>query len=334
MKKRGLLLIIALVTLLTVFLACGRKPNNGGVSFTGSGSPAVDSKSPVSGDASPAVDRMVIEPTQGVVKNDVAGDVFSTYESEYLGLRITFNPSWVPFNSQDSLDVWGSSMGIPVPYEMSESTSADINLDVLAFTRAVNSSIAIFFERHDSEHQPTVQEVIEKASRGIEHMGGLAFSVPGTIRIGQHDWHSFCTETKGNDTTIMQLHFINIQDGFIRIIMITYTNGADSIDDIMAMFSNLSEPVRTPPVQQPNELVGTWVNEARGYSIVFDPNGQGERRIPGQEVEPFEWGTIGSYDLFTDYGTIIYRSWYMVDGDMLTIANPMNPSYIEAYIRT
>ena len=157
-------------------------------------------------------------------------------------------------------------------------------------------------------------------------MGGQFVNISGTTKIGSFDWHSFGTEWERGGVTMHQRHFINIQGGFLRIIMITYEDGAESAEDILAMFSNLSEPAETPPVKQPHDLVGTWLAESGSYSFIFEPNGNGERQIFGQETEPFTWGAVGDYELFTDYEWIIYRHWYTLEGDVLTIHNPMNPS--------
>ena len=314
MFKKLLAPIVALSMLMALLSACGGNPVQETVT---------DSPVPMG---------QIVEPTRGIVENNVVGEVFSSFESEYLGLRFTLTPSWVPFTDQGSLDSWAYSMGILTPFGTPE-YGDDVMLDILAFTRATNSSVAILYKRHDSNYQPSVSQVIDEAAAEIEAAGGYYVDTTGTVKIGSNDWNFFSAQINRDGVTTYQRHFINIQGGFVRIIMITYDDAAESVDDILAMFSDMSEPEKTPPIHHPSELVGEWLIDGGGYSIVFNSGGHGERRISGQDTEPFEWGAVGNYDLFTDYEWIIYRHWYTLEGDVLTIVNPMNTSYTEVFSR-
>ncbi|MCL2579293.1 MAG: hypothetical protein FWE32_04600 [Oscillospiraceae bacterium] len=163
----------------------------------------------LSRDSQSAPEQAARIPTRGVWREGV-------FTSEYLGLTFQMPQDWTASMDPD----------------VRELTDAEI-FGTIATSPNEDASVHILFRRLHflilgiDEHE-YMASVAEQA--------GVDFDSFGMRRIGRYDWHVYGTVAGGNN---FGRYFINIDDGFVRVISFLYTDQSKSLEEMLALFSPL-----------------------------------------------------------------------------------------------
>ena len=146
----------------------------------------------------------------------------NVYTNEYLGLRFVMPAGWV--------------------------AATDDAYYLMAMNFLTVASIQVLFDRleYPFSAMSTDEFIAEyfKLMMGIVEMFEIEiYLVPGTTRIGNYDWYSYEFSGEYFGMTMSSRRFINIHEGFSRTIIITYTDISESLEEILAMFSGLNDPI-------------------------------------------------------------------------------------------
>jgi len=269
----------------------------------------------------------VVEPTRGVWDDHV-------YTSEYLGLRFVAFPGWNVSTDAEIAELMGMAAELFAEAGTELPEDAEEFVDMMVINALTGSNVQIIFERHGGRRAPTRENVIEAITEQLAEVDGRVTDIPGTTRIGAHDWYSFSTELDMAGMTVSGRQFFNIYEGYIRVIVITIMPGSDTLEDILEKFIGLNDPIpEFPEEEYADVLFGTWAwDEWDEYELTFQGDGQGIRGVPGQ-MESFEWRTEGD-DHLVILTEVMEESWtFSVVGDVLTIDSRQVPGLTYSYIR-
>jgi len=133
-------------------------------------------------------------------------------------------------------------------------------------------------------------------------------------------------------------HFVNVHNGFARIIQIFYNGEDERVGNVLEMFFDLDDPLPEPPIvpqlEHATELIGTWRwDEDQTYAYHFYENGRGVRGFFGWHVYDIFWRTIGDDFLLIDTGLGIERWTFSITGDALIIENRQVGEMVYNFIR-
>jgi len=302
MKSKATLLILSLVMAIGVLAACNALNN-----------------------------FIVIDPTRG----SWDGYVFT---SEHLGFRFVLPPGW---NSATDAEI-AMTMGISAA--MLENMDAEMpeNLDTLIdmMATSLDGSIVILqFVRLGPGRPPSMDDVLTEMA---EDSGATGFYVDtgerGTVTIGAHEWEYFDTEFGGMGVTQYGRQYINIQNGFMRQIIVgTFDLSnpirSDILDWVAGLEGSLPERPEPPAIEHSAALFGTWEWDMdASFTYEFNPDGTGIRGGAGIPLEEFEWRTEGDH-LIMDV-PLMMESWtFTIVDDVLTIDSNQVPGLSWNYIR-
>ncbi|MCL2401922.1 MAG: hypothetical protein FWC90_04695 [Oscillospiraceae bacterium] len=343
MKKKIFALAAALVLMLTILTACAEnapaevpatEPPTEVVETTEPEVPEADAYDEVDEDEAPPTRR-----GRGPVRGLWEGNVFT---SEYLGLRFVMPFDWSAADDADIAGLMGvgadvmAISGIEIPGEFWDMFDLVAVFDMVAANPLTGTSVQIVFERLMFPLRGiSTAEYVEATVHQLERAGiSVNLDFPGTVRIGDYDWYSF--------GTVMEMplgmvaygrQFINVQDGFGRIIGITGNDPEASVNEVLAMIISLDDPIpeqiipEAVAAEHTEALVGTWAwDEDGAYTYVFYADGRGTRGFPWM-TEEFEWRTEGDDHLMITTGiSIMVESWtFTISDDVLTIDSRQVP---------
>jgi len=277
-------------------------------------------------------------PVRGVWDDNV-------YTNEYLGFRFVMPSGWVASTDYEIADMMGmvydllAAEGDELAEELWKTAGLTTIHEMMVTNVYTGANIQIAYERIISPYADlSALEYLEIMSMQIEDIGLVVDINPsGMTRIGAHEWYSLETvmETSGRNLSVSQL--INILDGFVRIVTITYNEENCSLDELLSMFIGMGEPIpeTAPPAprEHAQELVGTWLwGMDATYSYEFNADGTGTRGFK-DSIEDIEWRTEDSGYLFV-YCNLTIESWiYSIEEDVLTIESLQTPGMIYRYNR-
>lgn len=256
------------------------------------------------------------------------------FTSEYLGLRFVLPLNWAASTDSEIAALTGiaasamGSAGIEIPDD------AEVFHDMMATNPITGSNVQIIFERNAGFlglglFALSRDAVIEAVTEQIGDMNGRVTDIPGTTRIGNYDWYSFGTELDMMGMTIPGRQFFNIHEGYIRLIIITTMPDSETLEEVLANFIGLNDPIPEPAQPERAEaLIGTWEWDANDdYTYAFNADGTGTRGLSA-DPESFEWSTDG------DHLMIGFESWtFTIEGDVLTIDSRQVDGMTFSYIR-
>ena len=275
-------------------------------------------------------------PTRGVWRDGV-------YTSEYLGLRFVLLSGWTASTDEqiaaitDMIPGMMGELGSDLPPAAWEMAGITTFHEMMA--GGFSANIQIVFERL----MPPMTNITaaQYAEIAVAQMTALGIGTvmdpgQGITRIGAYDWISLGTAIDMGPFTAYGRQFINVHDGFVRIIIITYTENSETVDEILSMFIGLNDPVPHVPqleMELDSTLLGTWAWDTdAGYTYVFNTDGTGRRGFPGL-IEQFEWMTEGADHLMI-HTAIMVESWsYTISGNVLTIDSRQVPGMTFSYMR-
>ena len=277
--------------------------------------------------------------------------VDNMYINEYLNLRFMMPHGWAAAYDEDIAELAGlgadvlAGAGHELSAEFWEAADILVLIDMLAADPFGGVSVQVIYERMVFPfNRLSEAEYIQRSISDIEPIGN-AYALPGTTRIGDYDWHAvrFALDAFGGE--VVNLSFVNIQDGFARMILITYNMAVVSspADEILARFSSLDTPApppdEAPPAPEPEALdealIGAWVwEQVESYILVFEADGQGVRGYYPDDLESFTWRTYPSDDHLIITLGFIQESWtYTIVGDVVTIDSRQVPGMTFSYVR-
>jgi|GEM_PF-4300006 len=187
----------------------------------------------------------ITEPVRGNWQGNV-------YTSEYLNLRFTMAGDWAlpTIDEHISIDVeledLAGEEAITIIQTWCVNTytgefrwQSATEMDMVAVNTHTYASVQILFERLPHGSRVRAQGYLEAVAERMEESGINTIEIPDTTEIGGYEWHSLRIERNTDDAMFYSQQFVNIRDGFARIIVITYFTEYDSVEDILAMFSAL-----------------------------------------------------------------------------------------------
>ena len=169
------------------------------------------------------------------------------FTNEYLGLTFTRPIFWGPASDEEIAELMGLGLEI-----LEAETDMDIDIDtimemanILVFHDMMTAnpftgaSVQILFERLPfPANRLSTPEYIELAAENIAVTGmEVNLDFPGTTRIGNYYWYSFQTPMEVLGENVYVRHFVTVQNGFARTIIIIYSEETESLEEILAMFS-------------------------------------------------------------------------------------------------
>ena len=333
MKKRMLIPAILLALVLALALtACGDNAPAAPETPAAPNAPA-DPAPPA--DTNDNGDEEVGTATRGAWDDNV-------YTNYYLGLRFVKPAGWVAATEAEIAEMMGlgadmlSAVGGDIPAEFWDAAGLLLAHDMMAINPFSGANVQIIYERLVFPNtRISAAQYIETATEQLEAMGAEITKFPGTTRIGSYDWHSLRTEIDMGFVIGYSRQFVNVLDGFARMIIVTYFDTSEQADDIMAMFIGLNDPIpEAPAAEHAQELIGAWEwDYDETYVLTFYADGSGTRGFT-ELIEEFEWRTEGGDHLLLDTGLILESWTFTISDDVLTIDNRQIPGLEFSYIRS
>ncbi|MCL2353355.1 MAG: hypothetical protein FWC69_01845 [Defluviitaleaceae bacterium] len=162
----------------------------------------------------------------------------NVYTNEYLGLRFEAPADWHVFSDARIALAQGISSDM---FEIDNLADIDTLLtDMLVTCEETGTSVQVIFERLPLRSM-TVEGYMEVGSQSLVEVGATVNILPGTTTIGRYEWHSLETEMDmGFGVAAYGRQFVNVSDGFARLITITYFEGGSAVvEDVLARFSEI-----------------------------------------------------------------------------------------------
>jgi hypothetical protein len=166
----------------------------------------------------------------------------NVWTSEYLGITVTLEDNWLYATDEEIAALMGigsdalAAQGLELDFELA--TLATFH-DMLASNTATGASIQVLIERLFFPHnRMTAEQYIEAAAETLEMMGmQVNLDFPGVTRIGNYDWLSYGSVMEVMGVEISARYFVNVKDGFARIIMMVYSEASETPEEILQMFN-------------------------------------------------------------------------------------------------
>ena len=159
-----------------------------------------------------------------------ANDDF-VYINEYLGFKITIPGDWTVEIGDEMYDGFFIAMEAHSPIVMDTEGSSP----VFSLASVLITYQRLVFPKSAAQYAEALATVLQAV--GVIEEFDL---IPDTTRIGNHEWASFASRSDGFlGSTDYSRSFFSMHEDFVWMIKITYTDGFGSLDDILAMFSDI-----------------------------------------------------------------------------------------------
>jgi len=269
------------------------------------------------------------------------------YISEYLNLRFVAPNDWIVATDDEIAEVMGIGAALiygGIDDDFWDSVASFALVDMMVSGPFGNPSLQIIIERLEYPlANISAADYAQLLATDFELMLILdtrAYVAPGTTAIGDYDWHSVQIYTEMFNVTVVLTYFINVQDGFVRAILITHSDNMDVLGLILPRFSSLSEPVPPLPTPPPpaesmdTAVVGSWAWDIdQGYVYEFLADGTG-RRGWYPDLETFTWFTEEADNHLVMHFGFRQESWtYTIIDDVITLDNRRNIGETYSYTR-
>ncbi|MCL2563536.1 MAG: hypothetical protein FWE08_05830 [Oscillospiraceae bacterium] len=168
--------------------------------------------------------------------------VGNTFTSEYLGLTFTMPNGWEVATEEDLaelMDLGADFMDdiLDLDDDFWDVLDDDIAIhDMMASNALTGSNVQIIYEK---AFGMSATQIIGQLNAEMEDVGFTAFTVSGTTRIGDYDWHAVDLEMELFGAVITLRYFVSVENDFARVIIITTSDQAETIDEILDMFGVL-----------------------------------------------------------------------------------------------
>ena len=174
--------------------------------------------------------------------------VGNVYTNEYLGLRFEAPARWSIATVEEIAELIGLGAevfatlaeGTEVPDDFWAIVELAVIHDMMAMDSITGTSVQIAYERlFFPNTNLTTAQYVEETIWTFREMGMTAARHgSGTTRIGAYDWYAIESSMEFMGITRNSRAFINVLDGFARMIMISYSDAAQ-VAEILALFSPL-----------------------------------------------------------------------------------------------
>lgn len=159
------------------------------------------------------------------------------YASDYLGITFTLPEGW---HAHSDVEI-AAAMGIALNMVGNPGSYIPANVpvfnDMTASNPLTGANVQIILE---AMNEPiTAEDYLEMTVEGVALFGGTTYlDHPSPVRMGNYDWHVIGTEMDFG-IVVRSRQFVNIHDGFIRNIVVSYLEGSEEPDDILNYFGDL-----------------------------------------------------------------------------------------------
>ena len=240
MLKRTILTLAALTALAFTFAACGDSDDN-------SNPPATTQVTQPETNAETPEPDTYAEPTP--IYEDVDNDENDDYEvseedsirgswsgnvytSQYLGITFTAPATWEISTDDELAMLFGLTSDV---LGLNALQMVGIFADMMAMDSETGNNVQVIFENlWDSI---TEEEYIAEMIPQFEEFGGEIDVIPGTVSLGNRNWHSYNTTLDLGFGSIQGRQLLSIQDDTAVMIIITYFD--DYVNEILDMFGSL-----------------------------------------------------------------------------------------------
>jgi len=262
-----------------------------------------------------------------------------TYINNYLNLRFVMPLGWVAATDDEVAELAGltaeifETQGQDLPEAFWDMAGTNELIDMMAIDPFTGINVQVVYERLLFPHRRISEaNYIRIVINNLAEIGMRAHSIPGTTQIGDYTWHSISTEMDVLGTLMAGRQFINIQDGFVRTLVLSFNAELDPVDMLLARFSSLDTPPPPPPAHD-GVLVGVWAWDSdNSYVYIFEADGHGMRGFYPY-LDPFNWYTRGENYLSLNFGFWQDNMNYSIAGDILTLDSLDFPGETFSYIR-
>ncbi|MCL2353354.1 MAG: hypothetical protein FWC69_01840 [Defluviitaleaceae bacterium] len=230
MLKRNLVMIAMLLVLGAVLAACGGRDDET--------YPAVVPLIYLDYEPTPAPSDYLPQDNNNENNFSRGFWVGNTYTNEYLGFTFEAPANWQVHTDAEIAQMLGMSSDF---LNVDDLNDVDVMLiDMLVVCQETGTNVQVAFERLP-EADRTAIEYMELASEILDTIGAIATIAPDTTTIGGYEWHSLATEMDmGFDMIAYDHQFVNISDGFARLIIIShFQSNSTVVEDVLAKISNL-----------------------------------------------------------------------------------------------
>ena len=176
---------------------------------------------------------------QGPVRGVWDDNVFT---SDYLGFTFNMPASWVVATDAELQGIMelGAAVigeGAGITEDMWDAIGLTVFTDFMASNPLTGANVSLLYERLVfPATRMTAEDYIQVASEQMAELGWPLTIIPGTTRIGNYDWHSYSIVIDLMGIRMYNRTFLNIHDGFVRMIQITYSSMSESWEEILNMF--------------------------------------------------------------------------------------------------
>jgi hypothetical protein len=159
----------------------------------------------------------------------------NVWTSDYLGLTFTLPRGWISLTDEQWDEV--SEIGMEaMNIDPAVLQSAAIIQDMIVTNTQTGASVQVVYERlPDAFVWINERQFLESTSTSMEASGFTTRIEPGTTRIGSYDWTVMIGTYGGFDVDVTQIYYVNILNGYVRILGITLGEGDESAEEILAL---------------------------------------------------------------------------------------------------
>ena len=162
----------------------------------------------------------------------------NVYTNDYLGFSFNMPAGWTVHTDDQNAAIMHEvaeyiiSHGIYMPF-----ANEGIFIEMMVSDFDTGTNMIIQIERLSSPMGAA--QYAEMLAQTHIYIGGHVNSFPDVTRIGAHYWYSFSTELNhGNNIVAHGRRFVTVLDGYGVSVIISYVEGHETPDNILAMFED------------------------------------------------------------------------------------------------
>jgi hypothetical protein len=233
----------------------------------------------------------------------------NVYTSESLGIRFTLPVSW--------------ELATPVEIRLMEQSLETMTGDdpdsittlMMANNHHTDASVRISYQRYRGLTAPTPEQAVAAIMGSLEEMGTQVQNFEPTL-VGADLWHTIGTTMRLWGESWYGRTFTAVKNGHIIQITISTHDASETVNAILAMFSDPALPKPTP--QLDSALFGAWLDEEDFGRLNFLDDGFLEVGFDSDE-QPLEWRVVNDNYLLINGDEILESYTYEIQGYSLVL---------------
>jgi hypothetical protein len=247
----------------------------------------------------PPTPVVVAPPTPGVWEDRM-------FTSEHMGFSFALPALWDALTTADWREtiqasaIFHDEAGLEFPEDRQ-------NMHMAAMDASTGKNVQITYSYYDGS-TPSVEHFIDGIIDELQEAGVRIVGTQGTTQIGTNEWTYISRELDIGNVVLRTRQFINIYDGYIRMITVNFGTESEELTRVMSMFIDIGDNVpEAATIEFSEDLIDSWFWDEyldALFTYEFFADGTGTRgfvdldentfTVIPRDREIFNWRTSGN----------------------------------------